>query len=80
MPTISDILTEIKNLKPYEQPKKEVVECKACKGSGYVLYKKIVNGIPYEYAALCNCSNSSGKEYNNKETGTTYLRQRTYSR
>lgn len=65
MPTISDILNEIRNLKPLEQPKAEKVECKACRGSGIVIYHK--NG--YEYAALCNCKNSIGKEYENKDSG-----------
>ena len=65
MPTISDILGEIRNLKPYEKAPTEKVECKACKGTGYVLYHK--DG--YEYAALCNCQNAIGKDYHNKDTG-----------
>lgn len=65
MPTISDILDEVRNLKPYEKAPVEKVECKACKGTGYILYRK----DNYEYAALCNCQNAIGKEYQNKTTG-----------
>ena len=65
MPTISDILGEIRNLKPYEKAPTEKVECKACNGSGYVLYRK----DDYEYASLCNCKNAIGKDYYNKDTG-----------
>lgn len=66
MPAISDILTEIKNLKPYEQPKKEVVECKACNGTGYVLYKKVIDGREYEFASQCNCQNAVGLDYDGR--------------
>lgn len=65
MPTISDILSEARCLKTNDKAPVEKVECKACKGSGYVLYFR--DG--YEYASLCNCQNAIGKEYYNKETG-----------
>lgn len=66
MPAISDILTEIKNLKPYEQPKKEMVECKACNGTGYVLHKKVIDGREYEFASQCNCQNAVGLDYDGR--------------
>ena len=43
--------------------KKEQVECKACKGTGYLLYHKIMDGRDYQYACLCNCTNAIGLEY-----------------
>ena len=67
MPAISDILAEIKNLKPYEQSKKEVVECKACNGTGYVLYKKVIDGREYEFASQCNCQNAVGLDYDGQK-------------
>lgn len=63
MPTISDILTEIKNLKPREEVKRESVECKVCKGTGIAIYKKVIDGREYEYACQCNCKNAIGLDY-----------------
>ena len=73
-PSLSLVLETIRTTKP-EQLKTEPVECKACKGSGYVLYKKIFNDLEYEYVSLCNCPNAIGKEYNgrtSKENPTDY--------
>ena len=68
MPTISDILKYIKALKPREQPKETAkYECKACKGTGIVLYKKIINGREYEYASQCNCPNATGLDYDGQK-------------
>ena len=64
MPSISDILDSIKNLKPLEQEQpKEVVPCKACRGTGIVIYHKVIDGREYEYAAQCNCPNAIGLDY-----------------
>lgn len=67
MPAISDILTEIKNLKPYEVAKRESVECKACKGTGIIIYHKVIEGLDYEYAAQCNCQNAIGLDYDGRK-------------
>ena len=63
MPTISDILSEISKLKPYEEIKREQVECKLCKGVGIFIYKKQINGQEFEYACQCNCANAIGLDY-----------------
>lgn len=65
MPTISEMLTTLREMKntPEEEQPKEKVPCKACNSTGYVLYKKVVNGIEYEYASQCNCPNARGLDY-----------------
>ena len=77
MPAISDILDEIKNLKPLEQEQpKEIVPCKACRGTGIVIYRKVINGYSYDYAAQCNCQNAVGLDYDGskcKEKSDYYL-------
>lgn len=61
-PTLSVVLETISNIKTEETPN-EPVSCEACKGTGYVLYTKVVDGREYQYASLCNCQNAIGKEY-----------------
>ena len=31
-------------------------KCKMCQDNGYVMYKKKVNNIEYEYVAHCSCN------------------------
>ena len=61
LPKLPDIL-EINKKLGYSQIKKdkEVKKCEKCKGTGYILYKKIIdNGkggkIINTYAAICTC-------------------------
>lgn len=60
IPKLADII-EINTSLGYSQVKKEVAksECKRCKGTGYILYKKFIpNGdkkMEYEYMAVCSC-------------------------
>lgn len=42
---------------------KQKVECNLCRGTGYYLYKKEIDGQLYDYACLCNCENAEGLEY-----------------
>lgn len=64
MPTISDLLAEIKKIKEHEQtgePEEAVprVPCEKCRGSGLVKYTK---DDGYDYLCTCNCKN--GKRLN----------------
>ena len=61
-PTLSVILEAIR-ASSGEQVVRESEPCKACGGSGYVMYRQIFEGIEYEYASLCNCKNAIGLEY-----------------
>lgn len=74
-PTLSTILETLKKGK-VEEPPKEVVPCKACKGTGIVIYRKVINGYPYDYASQCNCQNAIGLDYDGskcKEKSDYYL-------
>ena len=57
MPTISDILDKIRNLKPLEADAPQEIKqvhCETCKGSGLVKY--MLDG--YEYLCRCYCENA----------------------
>lgn len=60
MPKLADIL-EINSNLGYSQAKKEVdhKKCKKCKGTGYLIYKKLINNgtekLENEYGAICIC-------------------------
>lgn len=57
MPKLSEILDMHKQI-PYTAniEQKEVKgHCKKCNDTGYVMYTKIVDGMPYQYAAVCDC-------------------------
>ena len=57
MPKLADILQLHKQI-PYTANKEEKEikkECKKCNGTGYVMYNKIIEGKPYQYAAVCDC-------------------------
>lgn len=63
-PTLSVMLDAIRNLKSETNlAPSEPVPCEACRGSGYLFYKKVIDGIPYDYVCLCSCQNAIGKEY-----------------
>lgn len=64
-PTLDLVLKTIKNLKS-EVIEKEKVECKLCKGTGYLLYTKKIDNTDYTYACLCNCENAKGLEYDGR--------------
>ena len=61
-PTLSVMLDALRNAKSDTQQKQKT-ECKACNGTGYVMYHKVIEGIDYEFAAQCNCSNAIGLDY-----------------
>ena len=62
-PTLSNILETIRAVSELGDAPKESVPCKACGGTGIVLYKKIVEGREYEFASQCNCKNAIGLDY-----------------
>lgn len=72
LPKIADIM-EANVEEPYtgNDTQREVIECKKCNSTGYVLYTKLVkNGgkdLKYTYAAVCSCGNA--KQYD----GTTIM-------
>lgn len=68
-PTLSAVLNAVRTVKDAEVFEKEKVPCKACKGTGYVLYNKIVDGISYQYACQCNCKNGIGLDYDGTKIG-----------
>lgn len=76
-PTLSQMIDVIKNVKD-DSAEREKVECEACHGTGYLIYKKIVNGIEYEYGCLCACQNSIGKEYDGTKIADKEHRSKYY--
>ena len=76
-PTLSQMIDVIKTTK-LVQNEQASVECKTCKSTGYIVYHKIVNGIDYEYAALCNCQNAIGKEYDGTKIADKEHRSKFY--
>lgn len=62
LPKIADIF-EANIEEPYtNNSQKELIECKQCKSTGYILYTKIIkNGneeLKYTYGAVCKCGNA----------------------
>lgn len=68
MPTISDILAEIKRIKQRQNetvPEEELQRfpCEKCHGSGLVKYTKSEGGdFDYDYLCTCNCRNGKQME------------------
>lgn len=57
MPRLSEVLDMHKQI-PYTtgtEERKIKGHCEKCNDTGYVVYTKIINGMPYEYAAVCDC-------------------------
>lgn len=61
MPKLADIISIYKEI-GYKDFDGEVttarVACDICDGKGFVIFNKIIDNYPYEYAARCNCANS----------------------
>lgn len=60
MPKLADIISLNKDL-PIEQQEIKKVKCQVCNGKGYVVYKKEIDGMLYDFIARCDCQN--GNEY-----------------
>jgi DNA-directed RNA polymerase subunit M/transcription elongation factor TFIIS len=57
MPKLSEIIDMHKQI-PYTQAtqQKEVKgHCEKCGDTGYIIYTKLVEGKPYQYATVCDC-------------------------
>jgi hypothetical protein len=65
-PTLSVILDILRSTQEDGEAPTEPVPCEACKGTGYVLYKKVIGKNEYEFASLCNCPNARGKGYDGR--------------
>lgn len=56
MPKLSEIL-EIHKSIPYDKEEQEIKQhCDKCNDTGYIIYTKIVEGMPYQYSAVCDCN------------------------
>ena len=75
-PALVQVLGEIKKVKT--QSDHSHVKCDYCKGTGYILYKRMINNHVYEYACLCVCSNAEGLEYNGLQIADQDHRQPFY--
>lgn len=67
MPKLADIL-QVHNQIPYTatQPEKKMTgHCEKCNDTGYVTYYKDIDGMKYQYAAVCDCGRQ--KTYNGRE-------------
>lgn len=62
-PTLGIMLDTIRSIKDEQEAPKEAVECKACHGTGYIIYKKKINDMEYDYVCQCNCPNAIGLDY-----------------
>lgn len=62
MPKLSEVLDMHKQI-PYTEKQEEVREhCEKCNDTGYVVFKKMVQGMPYEFAVLCTCGRQNNKD------------------
>lgn len=81
LPRLSDFFeADNETPKKTEEKEKKIIECKKCKGTGYIAYKKkIDNGgkyLIYTMAAVCDCGNAQvyrGWEIEDKEHRTSYF-------
>lgn len=69
LPKIADILNAINEVKTIVAKETTRIECKKCKGVGYVpYYRQIENGgktLKYLYFAVCECGNEKKIRRNN---------------
>lgn len=77
-PTLSQMYETILTVKLDDGDIKKRVVCKACKGSGYLIYHKKINDFDYEYASLCNCENARGLEYDGSKIADVERRSSYY--
>lgn len=68
MPKLSDVLETSRNMAyKAENTIQESVECSKCNSEGIITYTKVVEGIPYIFAARCTCKNGDRYRYNGQE-------------
>ena len=77
MPKLSEVLAVHKQI-PYEvgKTKKEIKgHCNKCNDTGYVFYKKILDGNTYTYTAVCDCGRQQrydGRQCQDKRNTSEY--------
>lgn len=67
MPKLADIL-QIHNQIPYTATQPEIKikgNCEKCNNTGYITYFKDIDGVKYQYAAVCDCGRQ--KKYDGRE-------------
>lgn len=82
LPKVADII-EANAEEPYTNSNadRKVIDCKRCKGTGYVLYTKLIdNGVEKfknTYGAVCKCGNA--KQYKGWEISDVRYRTNFYT-
>ena len=77
-PTLSQVLEAMQHAHYDDNTEQTEVECKACNGTGYIIYHKKENDVDYEYACLCNCENARGKGYDGSKIADREHRSKYY--
>lgn len=76
LPKVADIYqADSENPVVNTRIQEEKVECKKCNSTGYIVYKKEIEGRKYNYAAICECGNAKeykGWEIKDKEHRSNY--------
>jgi len=68
MPKLSDVLETSRNMAyKTENTIQESVECLKCNSTGIIVYTKVFEGIPYQFAARCTCKNGDRYKYDGKK-------------
>ena len=65
MPKLSEILEIHKSIPYKEQQVKVKGNCNKCNNTGYLLYTKVINGMNYTYACVCDCGRQ--KRYDGRQ-------------
>ena len=76
-PTLSEILDSMQRTINYSM-EREVYDCQACKGTGYIVYHKKIDDKDFEYGCLCNCKNAEGLEYDGTKIADKEHRSKFY--
>lgn len=77
MPKLSEVLDMHKQI-PYTAGKQEEPKrghCAKCNDTGYVIYTKIINNMPYKYTAVCDCGRQNrydGKQCTDPKNKSDY--------
>lgn len=77
MPKLSEIL-EMNRFIPYTANvsiTKSTKNCSKCDNTGYVMYRKIIGGMPYLFSAVCDCNRQmryDGKQCQNEKNKSMF--------
>lgn len=68
MPKLSDVLETQRNLTYIQDKTEEIkVECNKCNSEGIITYTRVIENIPYVFAARCTCKNGEKYRYDGRE-------------